>query len=92
MPVKINYSKDENLLKVLFEVSKYKGDLGTEFLLKGLNAKDLGFNYAYADRTENVVFLQPDTNISKDIQVFKHTPDCCPAGQLHGLQPSAGTS
>lgn len=71
MPVKINYSKDENMLKVLFEVSKYKGDLGTEFLLKGLNAKDLGFTYAYADKTENVVFLQQDTNISKDIQVFK---------------------
>lgn len=71
MPVKINYSKDENMLKVLFEVSKYRGDLGMEFLLKGLNAKDLGFKYAYADKTENIVFLQQDTNISKDIQSFK---------------------
>jgi len=71
MPVKINYSKDENTIKVIFEVSAYKGDLGTEFLLKGLNAKDLGFKYAYADKVENVVFIQPDKNISTDIYEFK---------------------
>ena len=28
MPVKINYSKDENTIKVIFEVSAYKGSLG----------------------------------------------------------------
>lgn len=71
MPVKINYSKDENTIKVVFEVSGYKGDLGTEFLLKGLNAKDLGFKYAYANKTENVVFLQQDRNISTDVHMFK---------------------
>lgn len=71
MPVKINYSKDENTIKVIFEVSEYRGDLGTEFLLKGLNAKDLGFKYAYADKTENVVFLQQDKNISTDYHMFK---------------------
>lgn len=71
MPVKINYFKDDNLIKVVFEVSEYKGDLGKEFLLKGLNAKDLGYKYAYADRTENVVFLQQDRNISTDVHLFK---------------------
>ncbi len=71
MPVKINYSKDDNTIKVIFEVSEYKGDLGTEFLLKGLNAKDLGFVYAYADKTENVVFLQQDKNISTGVHLFK---------------------
>ncbi len=71
MPAKINYSKDENTIKVVFEVSGYKGDLDTEFLLKGLNARDLGFKYAFADKTENVVFLQQDGNISTKIQEFK---------------------
>lgn len=71
MPVKINYSKDENTIKVVFEVSSYKGDLGKNFLLKGLNAKDLGFKYAYADDIENLTFLQPDKNISTDIHEFK---------------------
>jgi hypothetical protein len=71
MPVKINYLKDENIINIEFEVSSYKGDLGKEFLLKGLNAKDLGFKYAYADKTENLAFLQPDTNISTNIKEFK---------------------
>jgi len=71
MPVKINYSKDDNTIKVVFEVSEYKGDLGKDFLLKGLNAKDLGYPYAYADKIENLVFLQPDINISTNIHFFK---------------------
>lgn len=71
MPVRMNYSKDENTIKVVFEVSAYKGDLGTHFLLKGLNAKDLGFKYAYANNTENVAFLQLDKNISTDVHEFK---------------------
>ena len=71
MPVKINYSKDENTIKIIFEVSGYKGDLGNHFLLKGLNAKDLGFKYAYADNIQNIAFLQPDKNISTDVHNFK---------------------
>ncbi|MGN0018976.1 MAG: hypothetical protein ACI37S_08050 [Candidatus Gastranaerophilaceae bacterium] len=71
MPVKINYSKDDNMIKVVFEVSQYKGELGRNFLLKGLNAKDLGFKYAYADKIDNVVFIKQDGNISDDVYEFK---------------------
>lgn len=83
MPVKINYSKDENTIKVVFEVSAYKGNLGSEFLLKGLNAKDLGFKYAYADEAQNVVFLQQDKNISKNPYMFK---DFIQVGMACGLK------
>ena len=83
MPVKINYSKDENTIKVVFEVSKYQGDLGTEFLLKGLNAKDLGYPYAYADKIENLVFIQPDINISTNIHRFQ---DFIHLGQACGVK------
>lgn len=69
-PVKINYSKDENTIKVIFEVSEYKGTLGRNFLLKGLNARDLGFKYSFADNTKNVVFIEKN-NISTDIYEFK---------------------
>ena len=71
MPVKINYSKDDNMIKVVFEVSQYKGELGRNFLLKGLNAKDLGFKYAYADKINNVAFIKKDGNISDSIYEFK---------------------
>ncbi len=83
MPVKINYSKDENTIKVEFEVSEYKGDLGKNFLLKGLNAKDLGYPYAYADNTKNLVFIQPDVNISTNIHMFK---DFIHLGQACGVK------
>lgn len=83
MPVKINYSKDENTIKVIFEVSEYKGDLGKNFLLKGLNAKDLGYPYAYADKVENAAFLQPDVNISTDVYLFK---DFLHLGQACGVK------
>lgn len=71
MPSKINYSKEDNTIKVIFEVSAYRGDLGKNFLLKGLNAKDLGFKYAYADRVNKLTFLQPDKNISTNVHEFK---------------------
>ena len=83
MPTKINYSKDENTLKVVFEVSSYQGDLGKNFLLKGLNAKDLGFQYALADSINNLVFLQLDKNISTDIHQFK---DFIQLGMVCGVQ------
>ena len=69
-PIKINYSKDENTIKVIFEVSEYKGTLGRNFLLKGLNARDLGFDYSFADNTQNIVFIEKN-NISTDIYKFK---------------------
>lgn len=82
MPTKLNYSKDENTIKIVFEVSTYRGDLGTEFLLKGLNAKDLGYSYAFADKVENLVFLQPDKNISTNVHKFK---DFIHLGQACGV-------
>ncbi|MBR2525494.1 hypothetical protein IKE67_03405 [bacterium] len=82
MPVKINYSKDENTIKVVFEVSEYRGDLGKNFLLKGLNAKDFGYLYAYADKLENVAFLQPDVNISNNVHQFQ---DFIHLGQACGV-------
>lgn len=82
MPIKINYSKDENTIKVIFEVSEYRGDLGKEFLLKGLNAKDLGYSYAYADKVENLTFIQPNGNISTNIHQFK---DFIHLGQACGV-------
>ncbi len=71
MPVKINYSKDENTIKVIFEVSAYKGSLGSDFLLKGLNARDLGFKYAYADNINNIAFIQDKNNVSTNVYAFQ---------------------
>ena len=79
MPVKINYSKDENTIKVVFEVSAYKGTLGKAFLLKGLNARDLGFKYGYVDKINNAVFIENE-NISTIVYEFKdfiHLGNAC---------------
>ena len=79
IPIKINYSKDENTIKVIFEVSAYRGNLGHTFLLKGLNARDLGFKFAYADVLKNTVFTQKE-NVSTNIYAFKdfiHLGNAC---------------
>ncbi len=79
IPIKINYSKDENTIKVIFEVSAYKGNLGHTYLLKGLNARDLGFKFAYADILKNIVFTQKE-NISTNVYAFKdfiHLGNAC---------------
>ena len=80
MPVKINYSKDENTIKVVFEVSAYKGELGRNFLLKGLNARDLGFKFGYADKYKNCVFIKKEGNIATSVYGFKdflHVGNAC---------------
>ncbi len=69
VPVKISYSKDENMITVMYEISEYKGLL-KNFVIKALNARDLGFKYGFIDVENNTAFVSPE-NITKNIYGFK---------------------
>lgn len=77
IPEKINYSKDKNIIRVVYNISSYKGGIfdlsgqyGFKLVLKGLNAVDLGYKYASVDRTKNIKFNQ-QPNIRQNIYEFK---------------------
>jgi hypothetical protein len=50
------------------------------FLLTGLNARDLGFPYGYAEKVSNISFIESSSNISNSVaqfQDFIHTGGAC---------------
>ena len=77
IPEKINYIKDKKTIRVVYNVSSYKGGIfelngkyGFKVVLKGLNAVDLGYKYAFVDRTKNIRFNQ-EPNIKQNVYEFR---------------------
>ena len=68
------YNKEKNVIDVTFVSLPYCTKEGkTWYNLKGLNARDLGYKYAYIDReqsTYDINFVE-DTNISNSIIEFQ---------------------
>lgn len=77
IPAQINYAKDTNTIRVVYNTSSYKGGIfdlngkyGFKLVLKGLNAVDLGYKYAFVDRTKNIRFNQ-EPNIKQNVYEFR---------------------
>lgn len=80
----IKYSKSKNEIVVTYDKLKHQTlDRNTEYSFKGLNARDLGYKYAYIDKeksTYNLIFTDKNNNISTNIaefQDFLHTGGSC---------------
>ena len=69
IPKKLSFSKDDNTFYLTYDVSEKQKN--RRFKLVGLNARDLGYNYAFCRKTNNVNFANSFDNISKNIYKFK---------------------
>ncbi len=80
----VRYSKSKNEITVVYDklINETLSN-NTVYSFKGLNARDLGYKYAYIDKsksTYNLIFADKDTNISTSIaefQDFLHCGDSC---------------
>ena len=82
-PLKITYFKDRNTIEIVYGGLPYCTQKGkTWYSLKGLNARDLGYKYAYIDKektTLDIDFVE-ETNASNSIvefQDFIHVGGSC---------------
>lgn len=71
----VKYSKSKNEITVVYE-KLINETLSNEtvYSFKGLNARDLGYKYAYIDKsksTYNLIFTDKDNNISTNIAEFE---------------------
>lgn len=80
----VKYSKARNEITVVYEkLPNETLSNGTEYSFNGINARDLGYKYAYIDKsrsTYDLIFTDKDTNISTTIaqfQDFLHTGGSC---------------
>ncbi len=65
LPVKLSYFRDENTIEAVYNF-RYTGQM----YLTGINARDLGYKYVYADEAENVKF-RSQNNVSNTIHEFR---------------------
>ena len=82
-PINMYYGKEKNTIEITFVSLPYCTQKGkTWYSLKGLNARDLGYKYAYIDKelsTFDIQFVE-ETNISNSIvefQDFIHVGGSC---------------
>ncbi len=80
----VKYSKVRNELTVVYEkLPNETLSNSTEYSFNGINARDLGYKYAYIDKSQStydLIFTDKDTNISTTIAQFKdflHTGGSC---------------
>lgn len=82
-PLKITYFKDENTIEIVFGGLPYCTEMNrTWYSLKGLNARDLGYRYAYIDKEKSTFDLNfvEETNATNSIvefQDFIHVGGSC---------------
>ena len=82
-PIKIKYFKDEKTMEVVFGGLPYCTEKGrTWYNLKGINARDLGYKYAYIDKEKSTLDIEfvEETNASNSIiefQDFIHVGGSC---------------
>lgn len=68
-PVNLSFSKDDNLFQLTYRLSEKMKN--KDLKLVGLNARDLGFNYIYSKKVNNIKFMSELDNVSKNIVEFK---------------------
>ncbi len=82
-PLKITYFKDRNTIEIVYGGLPYCTQKGkTWYSLKGLNARDLGYKYAYIDKektTLDIDFVEETnaTNSIVEFQDFIHVGGSC---------------
>lgn len=69
IPKKLSFSKDDNTFYLTYDISDNQRN--RRLKLVGLNARDLGYNYAFCRKTNNIVFAHSLDNISKNVYKFK---------------------
>lgn len=104
-PVSMTFQPSKKTIKVVYDITSYNKEMNNyltksahktfgdsnEYSLVGLNARDFGYNFAYAYSTKNISFDQPDNNLSLNIQQLKdflHTGGSCGyPGGCNNLSP-----
>lgn len=93
-PLSISFQPSQKTITAVYDISSYNTEMNNflmtnahvtfgdsnEYTLAGLNARDFGYNYAYAYSTQNISFADPSNNLSTNIQQlqdFLHTGGSC---------------
>lgn len=93
-PVSITFQPSKKTIKAVYNLTSYDAEMNNyltknrhkpfgdsnEYTLVGLNARDFGYNFAYAYSTQNVEFEISSNNLSTNIQQlqdFLHTGGSC---------------
>ena len=78
IPNKISYDKKTNLIIINYKVTKNAirkiNNKYIEYLIEGINARDFGYNWVYANNYKNVFFMPQNldsTTLNQKPQVFK---------------------
>lgn len=87
IPQNINYDKKNNVIIVTYKVTKNAvkriNKRYIQYLLVGLNARDFGYNWVYANNVKNIFFLPENmdsTLLNQKPQIFKdfiHLGNAC---------------
>ena len=75
IPNKISYSKSDNEIRVNYRSFPFRANPPYFYDLNGLNARDLGYEYAYVDLEKSSFqgkFSQEVDNVSTGVQQFKN--------------------
>lgn len=102
-PISINFNPSQRTITAVYDISGYNIAAdnflmanarehfknSNEYQLSGLNARDFGYNFAYADSEQNIAFDDINNNLTTDIQPiqdFLHTGGSCeyPGGCNNG--------
>lgn len=83
IPSEISYSKDYNMITAKFKINKNVLANDRRYMLNGLNARDLGFQYGYVYNTRNIRFEAENTAVDREIYSF---PDYIGVGYSCGIK------
>lgn len=93
-PISLTFKPSQKTISVVYDISGYNTAADNylktavqenfvnenEYLLQGVNARDFGYNFAYAYSTQNIVFDDSSNNLSTNVQElvdFLHTGGSC---------------
>lgn len=93
-PISLTYKPSEKTISVVYDISGYNAAADNflktaaqenfvnhnEYSLQGVNARDFGYDFAYAYNTQNISFDEPGNNLSTNVQQlqdFLHTGGSC---------------
>lgn len=83
IPEEITYSKEYNMITVKYKINRRIATLKYEFMLSGMNARDLGFNYVYAFHKKNIRFKNDQSAVDKQLYSL---PDYLSVGNSCGIE------
>ena len=79
-PTRITYSPSQNLITAYINYSAFYTKNGTQWIyIRDANARDFGYNYAYADQTDNINFNRPKNFSTEAVKTrgFYHKGNAC---------------